>query len=353
MASFVVFTELGEVLEAELDFLQEAQAMEKLGAAVRFLPDGTPAPPPLRIPKAIPGLMSGKVLVMEFVEGVSLNNLAEAAEKKGIAPGSPEAKILGAKIVSSLGEAYARMIFGAGYVHGDPHPGNVFVQPSGEVALLDCGQTKQLAAPDRLQLENTIAALQAYRRSPKSDAALEALSDAIKDFGVELRPREPVDDDDAVASMTPQQIKRDDESCLAALAVTLFGDKAVDEIPGGYSGDELSSDSPLRRLKSFPQSLVLLGRSAVIIRGIAAKLGITYSLADAWEKAATERKTGLPPWARTSPDAQSDGDDQGPGLRTLARAVARTYKKRAAALATRVLPARVKSWIAGRIAKNL
>ena len=63
---YVVFSELGEVLEAELDFLQEAQAMEKLGAAVAFAPDGSETPPPLVIPRPVPGLVSPKVLVMDF-----------------------------------------------------------------------------------------------------------------------------------------------------------------------------------------------------------------------------------------------------------------------------------------------
>ena len=346
---YVVFSELGDVLLSELDFLQEAQAMTKLGAAVSFAPDGTPAEPPLRIPAAIPGLSTTKVLVMDFVEGVSLNNLAEEAKKKGIEPGSPEAKILGSKIVGALGEAYARMIFGAGFVHGDPHPGNVFVQPGGAVALLDCGQTKQLAAPDRERLEAVIVALQAYRRGPQDDRkTLADLAAAIKQFGVELRPR---DVDEGAPPRDAAADALDDDACLAALAVTLFGDKSVDAIPGGYSADELSGDSPLRRLKAFPQSLVLLGRAAVIIRGIAAKLGVAYSLADAWEQAATQRIAGLPPWARKTQKTRQN--DAAPGLRDLSRAVLATYRARLRALATRLLPARAKKWIAGRIAAKL
>ena len=277
-----------------------AQAMEKLHAAVRFRPDGRAAPAPLRVPRAVPGLATTKVLVMEFVEGVSLNNLAAEAKKRGVEPGSPEAKILGSRIVRALGEAYARMIFGAGFVHGDPHPGNVFVQPGGDVALLDCGQTKQLSGADVERLGAVIARLQAYRAAPSDRAALAALGDAVRAYGVELRPR----DVDELYEPTKAAADLDDDACLAAIAVTLFGDKSVDEIPGGYSADELSADSPLKRLKSFPQALVLMGRAAVIIRGIASKLEVNYSLADAWEQAAREREPGLPPpWAR--PEAQA------------------------------------------------
>jgi len=63
---------------------------------------------------------------------VSLNGLAEEARKKGIEPGSPESRILGARIVDALGEAYARMIFGAGFVHGAPRrPGHAFGRSPG------------------------------------------------------------------------------------------------------------------------------------------------------------------------------------------------------------------------------
>ena len=345
---YVVFSELGEVLEAELDFLQEAQAMEKLGAAVAFAPDGSETPPPLVIPRPVPGLVSPKVLVMDFIEGVSLNNLAEEAKKQGVEPGSPEAKILGAKIVGALGEAYARMIFGAGFVHGDPHPGNVFVQPGGAVALLDCGQTKQLSGADVERLGAVIARLQAYRAAPADRAALAALGDAVRAYGVELRPR----DVDELYEPTKEAAALDDDACLAAIAVTLFGDKSVDEIPGGYSADELSADSPLKRLKSFPQALVLMGRAAVIIRGIASKLEVNYSLADAWEQAAREREPGLPPpWAR--PEAQAAEDSGEPRLRDLWRAVGRRTRERCGAVAQRVLPAWAKKRIAARIARRL
>ena len=34
------------------------------------------------------------------------------------------------------------MILGAGFIHGDPHPGNIFVMEGARVALIDCGQVK-------------------------------------------------------------------------------------------------------------------------------------------------------------------------------------------------------------------
>ncbi|CAN0548340.1 unnamed protein product, partial [Ectocarpus sp. 8 AP-2014] len=39
------------------------------------------------------------------------------------------------------------------------------------------------------------------------------------------------------------------------------------------------SNSPLKQLKAFPQELVLMGRATVMIKGIAAALGLKWNLA--------------------------------------------------------------------------
>lgn len=39
------------------------------------------------------------------------------------------------------------------------------------------------------------------------------------------------------------------------------------------------STSPLKQLKAFPQELVLMGRATVMIKGIAAALGLKWNLA--------------------------------------------------------------------------
>lgn len=51
-------------------------------------------------------------------------------------------QVFGKRLLTSLTEAFGRMIFGAGFVHGDPHPGNIFIMDGGQVALIDCGQAR-------------------------------------------------------------------------------------------------------------------------------------------------------------------------------------------------------------------
>ena len=67
----------------------------------------------------------------------------------------------------------------------------------------------------------------------------------------------------------------------AAVGIWLF-DGSVTELPGGYDMGELSPNSPVKELKSFPQDLVLVGRATVLIKGISSRLGVPWSLAKEW-----------------------------------------------------------------------
>lgn len=123
---YAVFCELGDALENELDFLAEAQAMKKIHLAISHDANGKMVADdekPVTIPLPVGELVTKRVLVMDFVPGVPLNRLSEVMKEKGIVAGSPESKLAGRRILDSLAVAFGRMIFGAGFLHGDPHPG--------------------------------------------------------------------------------------------------------------------------------------------------------------------------------------------------------------------------------------
>ena len=70
------------------------------------------------VPLPIPGLVSTRVMVMEFIEGVPLSQLAAEMTKRGVQAGSPESIFLGKKLLTALTDAYSAMIFGSGIIHG-------------------------------------------------------------------------------------------------------------------------------------------------------------------------------------------------------------------------------------------
>ena len=283
---YKIFCELERTLNYELDFLHESQATAKMAAAVAHAPNNTPRKggPPVTIPLPIPGLVSRRVMVMEYIEGIPLSRIAAEMAAKGIKAGSPESILLGKRLLSSLTDAYSAMIFGSGILHGDPHPGNVFILEGGNVCLLDCGQVKQLTTPQRMGLANLVIQVNDWenddtllRNLEKSStqtaentgsvrdrlaARTHKLAETVRGFGVTFKPGAGDD-------------------CAAAVAILLFGNTDT-VLPGGYAGEEISPESPIVQVTEFPQELVLLGRATVMIKGISARLGLKWGLSDRW-----------------------------------------------------------------------
>lgn len=155
----------------------------------------------------------------------------------------------------------------------------------GRIALIDCGQVKQISNTQKLLLADLVLQVSRYGK-PGGPTALQ-LSEKVKGFGVEFE-------------------ETANAECGAALALLLFGSTGT-ELPGDYSSAELSAGSPLRQIKDFPPTFVMLGRASVIIKGIAGKLGIKWNLADKWAEGARmalecgEEGCSLPVYATIAP----------------------------------------------------
>lgn len=175
--------------------------------------------------------------------------------------------------------------------------GNIFIGEGGKVALIDCGQFKALPRTQRVQLAKLILQVDEYQKAESADDANEAkakLGCLIRDFGVKLMPEHENDDDLA-----------------AAVALFLFGDSDR-PLPGGYSTSELDEKSPIKLIASFPQEFVLLGRATVLLKGIAKRLDVPFSLAERWSKGckltvSAASAPQLPLWGKDVVDDRESG----------------------------------------------
>ena len=129
----------------------------------------------------------------------------------------------------------------------------------GANGLIDFGQVKQISGRERLTLAEVMVAL-AERESDDNPDDLATISRLALELGVKLRPGSP-------------------KEGPAATAMWLFDGK-TEKLPGGFDTGELSPNSPVTVLQSFPQDLVLVGRSTVLIKGIAARVNVSWSLAE-------------------------------------------------------------------------
>lgn len=258
---YTVFAELEKQLKDEFDFVAEASAMDRIYNALSRSYDGSyPVNVPVVIPRPVSGLISRRVLVMDYLKGVPLSRARDEMIKKGIDPDGPESKLFGKKLLKGLTYIFGRSILETGFFHADPHPGNIFVLEDGRIGLIDFGQVKQISGRNRETLAKVMIALANLDVNNTSD--LRTIGELALELGVKLN-------EDA------------DDNAAPAVAYWLF-DGSVETLPGGYDKGELSPNSPVKQLKSFPQDLVLVGRSSILIKGLSNRLNIPWSLAKEW-----------------------------------------------------------------------
>jgi aarF domain-containing kinase len=263
---YTIFSELENQLQDEFDFRKEAKAMDQIynSLAIITSSDGlttTTAELPIVMPRSVPELVTRRVLVMDFIRGVPLSRMQKKMENSGIKPGSMESKLFGRKFVESLTEVFGRNILETGLFHADPHPGNIMITDEGDIGLIDFGQVKQLTPSYRDTIAKIIIALD-ERKGGDDLESNEVMGKLILELGVELH-------------------KDAKPEAGAAIAMWLF-DGSVENLPGGYDVGELSPDSPVKEIKEFPQDLVLIARSVVMIKAFSKRFHIRWSLAEKW-----------------------------------------------------------------------
>jgi len=317
---YTVFSELEKQLADEFDFVAEAVSMDRIYNAITTSPDGkSKIAPPLVMPRPVAGLISKRVLVMDFLRGVPLSRAREEMKARGIEPDSPESLLFGRKLLSSLTHVFGRTILETGFFHADPHPGNIFVLEDGRIGLIDFGQVKQIAGRKRETLAKVMVALD-EREGDANPYDLNKIGQLALELGVEFNEDSPGE-------------------AYAAVAMWLF-DGTVEQLPGGYDKGELSPNSPVREIKSFPEDLVLVGRSTILIKAVSNRMGIPWSLAKEWAPIARNVLT---------PSSQDDGDDE---RRTRFRDVVRTFRswsKSKADGAVRRLPSPLRTKVAALV----
>lgn len=123
-------------LEQELDFLNEGKNAEKCATDLKRLPF-------VHVPKVNWNLTTKRILTTEFIDAVKASDL----------DGIKAMKLNLADVDRRIFQAFSEQIFRSGFVHGDPHPGNVFIRRgkdnNAEIVLLDHGLYETL--PDDIR----------------------------------------------------------------------------------------------------------------------------------------------------------------------------------------------------------
>jgi ubiquinone biosynthesis protein len=112
--------EISEILIGQTDFALEASNLERLAQ----LFEGSNS---LLVPSILRDLCTRNILCMDYIAGMKKLTDPELPEHT-----AKEALIVGVR-------ALYKMIFKAGFIHCDMHPGNMLVAPDGRLVILDAG----------------------------------------------------------------------------------------------------------------------------------------------------------------------------------------------------------------------
>ncbi|XP_055384602.1 aarF domain-containing kinase 1 [Condylostylus longicornis] len=202
-------------LPQELNFLKEGQNAEKV--SLQFSKYDW-----IKIPKIYWKFSTPRILVMEFVEGGHVTDV-EYIRKNKIDPFD---------ISTKIGKLYSDMIFINGFVHSDPHPGNILVNKNSkgksQIILLDHGLYAQLTDKFRYDYSNLwLSILRVDREGMKKHAVNLGIKDELYGLFVCMitgRPWESIMkglDRTKKTAEERKQIQRDTQKVLPQIAVVL------------------------------------------------------------------------------------------------------------------------------------
>ncbi|SDY76321.1 AarF/UbiB family protein [Bacillus sp. 166amftsu] len=116
-------------MKEEIDFKIEARNFKQVSASMEN------SQTKVKIPKVYQEYSNSKILVLEFLDGVSVKNGTALLN---------ELHIDTKEVQRQLFDCILEQIFFKGIFHADPHPGNVYILQDGTPALLDFGSVGRL-----------------------------------------------------------------------------------------------------------------------------------------------------------------------------------------------------------------
>ena len=176
----MVLDELWSVAQEEMDFLKEAANMDEFSrnnASVQYV----------TTPKLYHEYSTGHVLVMEYIDGYSLDDV-ESLQNAGY-----DMDEIGTKFVNN----FIKQVMDDGFFHADPHPGNVKIR-DGKIVWIDMGMMGRLSEKDRRTMikgirgialhdismvENSVLEIGEFRGKPDRERLYQDLKKFIADYG--------------------------------------------------------------------------------------------------------------------------------------------------------------------------
>jgi ubiquinone biosynthesis protein len=150
-----IIDEFERSLIRELDYRREAVSLGELAENLASFER-------LMVPGHVPDLSTTRVLTMDHVDGTKLTALS----------GLARLDLDGTALLDELFRAYLKQMLSDGFVHADPHPGNVLLTPDHRLALIDVGMVIRLEPTTREQMLRLLLAVADGEGDQAADVAL-------------------------------------------------------------------------------------------------------------------------------------------------------------------------------------
>ncbi len=141
-----IYDEFARTVYEEIDYVREAANAKRFHEMFKDNPT-------VSIPRVYDEYVSRRVLVLEWIEGIKINDY----------PALDAAGINRLEVAKRMVCAYFHQLFEAGFFHADPHPGNLFVTQGGAgegpiITLVDFGMVGSLTHQMKRRMKEVILA---------------------------------------------------------------------------------------------------------------------------------------------------------------------------------------------------
>lgn len=232
-----VLQDLKDTLVQELDFVNEGKNSERCQSDLSHLKY-------VYVPKVHWDKTSTRVLTAEFIDGCKISN-KDAIKKMGLSLYDVDQKLC---------RAFADQIFLSGFVHADPHPGNVFIRKDvkgqAQLVLLDHGLYDKLTQDDRQSLCSLYKAI-VLNKEDNMQKFSKALGVDDHDVFCEILVQRPVS---RSSTYLPSHMTKEDLKHMQYMAQKHF-------------------DKIMQVLKDMPRPIILIIRNMNTIRAICQEHG--------------------------------------------------------------------------------
>lgn len=151
-----VLEDLRRIMLNELDYTKEARNLKRLKENLKAFPN-------LIVPSPVADYSTKNVLTMEYIEGRKVIELSPVKLVEIDCEG----------LVDELVEAYLQQIIDDGFVHADPHPGNIHFTKDHKISLLDLGMVARVSSRNQDYILQLMVALSEEDGEKAADILIE------------------------------------------------------------------------------------------------------------------------------------------------------------------------------------